>query len=109
MPHNQSRALPAAQLTFTIDEVATLLGISRSTAYECAHRGELPVLRFGRRLVVTRSTLVRLLGDESMTTSNRTSDERERPSRNRWIRVSAEPTGAVAAEGTSPRRRRSTG
>ena len=51
---DHSAQLPPGQLTFTIDQAATLLGISKSTAYDSAHRGELPVLRFGRRLVVTR-------------------------------------------------------
>ena len=40
--------LPPERLTFSIAEAATMLGISKSTAYECAHRGELPVLTFGR-------------------------------------------------------------
>jgi transcriptional regulator of acetoin/glycerol metabolism len=30
------------RLTWTITEAAQLLGISRATAYEAAHRGELP-------------------------------------------------------------------
>ena len=51
---DHSAQLPPGQLTFTIDQAATLLGISKSTAYDSADRGELPVLRFGRRLVVTR-------------------------------------------------------
>ena len=101
--HEQRSVLPSGQLTFTIDEAANLLGISRSTAYECAHRAELPVLRFGRRLVVTRSTLLRLLGSESMAASNGSSDERQRPSRNRWIRVTDQPAGVVGAEGIPPR------
>ena len=29
-----------------------ILGISRSTAYECACTGQLPVVRYGRRIVV---------------------------------------------------------
>ena len=39
---------------FTVDEVAVALGISRSSAYECAKRGEIPTVRFGRRIVVPR-------------------------------------------------------
>jgi excisionase family DNA binding protein len=50
------------RLIYTIDEAAALLRISRSTAYECAHRGELPVLRLGRRVLVTRRALEQLLG-----------------------------------------------
>jgi excisionase family DNA binding protein len=39
-----------------------MLGISRSSAYECVRRGELRALRLGRRLVVPRSALEELLG-----------------------------------------------
>ena len=53
-------------LTFTIDEVATRLGISRTLAYELAQRGALPapVIRLGRRLVVGRVALERALAGE---------------------------------------------
>ena len=30
------------RLTFTVPEAAVLLGISRSSAYECVRRGEIP-------------------------------------------------------------------
>jgi transcriptional regulator of acetoin/glycerol metabolism len=32
-----------SRLTWTVTEAARLLGISRASAYEAAHRGELPV------------------------------------------------------------------
>ena len=44
-------------LTYTVDEVAEILGISRSATYECIARGEIPAKRLGRRVVVVRSTL----------------------------------------------------
>jgi len=47
--------------TLTIPEAARILGISRSTAYELARTGELPVLRLGRRLVIPTRALNRLL------------------------------------------------
>jgi len=53
------------RLTWTVTEAAKLLGISRASAYEAAHRGELPVRVIGRRLLVPRVTLLRLLGDRS--------------------------------------------
>ena len=53
--HNEDR------LTWTITEAAQLLGISRATAYEAAHRGELPVRIIGRRMLVPRVALLRLL------------------------------------------------
>ena len=48
--------------TVTVEEAAQMLGISRSSAYECVRRGELRALRLGRRLVVPRSALEELLG-----------------------------------------------
>ena len=48
----------------TVEDVARLLGISRSAAYEAAQRGEFPVRRVGRRLLVPVPALKRWLGDE---------------------------------------------
>ena len=47
--------------TYTVTEVAELLGISRSSAYQCVRRGEIPSLVLGRRVVVPRSAVERLL------------------------------------------------
>jgi excisionase family DNA binding protein len=57
---------PAAEerLTYTLTEAAARLGISRALAYEAAHRGELPVRRIGRRLLVPRAALARLLDQD---------------------------------------------
>ena len=48
-------------LTYTVTEAAALLGISRTTAYECVRRGEIPSLTLGRRVVISRVALERLL------------------------------------------------
>jgi hypothetical protein len=37
------------------------LGIGRSLAYELARNGQLPVIRLGRRLVVARPALEKML------------------------------------------------
>ncbi len=52
--------------TATLTEVAALLGVGRSTAYELAQAGKLPVpvIRLGRRLVVPRAALDRLLAGD---------------------------------------------
>lgn len=47
--------------TYSVEEVAQMLGISRTTAYECINRGEIPARRFGRRVVVLRDELDALL------------------------------------------------
>jgi excisionase family DNA binding protein len=46
-----------------VTEAAQLLGISRASAYEAAHRGELPVRVIGRRMLVPRVALLRLLSE----------------------------------------------
>ncbi len=44
--------MPDDRLTYTVDEVARMLGISRGLAYEMVNRGELPSIRLGRRLLI---------------------------------------------------------
>jgi len=43
-------------------EVGNLLGLSRSTTYEAARRGEIPTIRFGRRIIVPTAALRRMVG-----------------------------------------------
>jgi excisionase family DNA binding protein len=51
-------------------DVAGLLGIGRSAVYAAAERGEIPTLRFGRRLVVPTAALRQMLGLDSNGGSN---------------------------------------
>ncbi len=53
---------PDKEPTISVERGGQLLGLGRSAAYEAARRGELPVLRFGRRLVVPTAAVLRLLG-----------------------------------------------
>jgi excisionase family DNA binding protein len=46
---------------FTVEEAAQLLGISRSFAYEAVQRGEIPSMRIGKRILVPKAALERLL------------------------------------------------
>lgn len=52
--------------TMTVEEAAARLGISRTLAYELARTGRLPapVFRLGRRIVVSRLALERVLAAE---------------------------------------------
>jgi excisionase family DNA binding protein len=50
------------RLTFTVDEAAYLLNISRGLAYELVARGELESIRLGRRIVIPRMVLEGLTG-----------------------------------------------
>ena len=47
--------------TLSVPEAAQVLGISRSLGYEMARIGKLPTIRFGKRLVVPRRALERML------------------------------------------------
>jgi excisionase family DNA binding protein len=53
--------------TMTVDEAAEVLGISRTSAYECVRRGELRAIRLGRRLVVPRLVVDQLLAGDRPT------------------------------------------
>ena len=47
--------------TLSVEEAADVLGLSRATAYAAANAGELPIVRVGRRMVVPRYALEKLL------------------------------------------------
>jgi|NGEPerStandDraft_6_1074524.scaffolds.fasta_scaffold63398_3 excisionase family DNA binding protein len=53
---------PQERPTVSVEEAGEFLGLGRSSAYEAARRGELPVLRFGRTLRVPTAGLRVLLG-----------------------------------------------
>ena len=60
-PPNWESAL-AERATITVEEAAQVIGIGRTAAYEAVRRGELPVRRLGRRLVVPVPALLVWLG-----------------------------------------------
>ena len=47
--------------TYKVGEAAKLLGIGRNQAYEAVGRGELPTIKIGKRLLVPRAALDRML------------------------------------------------
>ena len=49
------------RLTLTVEEAGTLLGISRAFAYEAVNRGDIPSIRIGRRILVPKVALERML------------------------------------------------
>ncbi len=51
----------ATRRTLTVAETAEVLGIGVSTAREAIREGRIPVLQFGRRLVVPQEALESLL------------------------------------------------
>jgi len=72
MKHNEvmtmSQKLTANQLegrVVTLNEAASILRISRGSAYEAAKRKEIPTIRIGRRLLVPAAALERLLAGDT--------------------------------------------
>ena len=45
----------------SVDQAAIALGIGRGSAYRAVHDGTLPTVRIGRRLLVPRQALERML------------------------------------------------
>jgi excisionase family DNA binding protein len=50
------------RITLTVEEVASLLGLGRTAAYEAARRGQIPSRRVGRRVIVPVPALLEWLG-----------------------------------------------
>lgn len=55
------------KLTYSAPEVAQLLGISRSAAYDLMHREDFPSFAIGRRLLITKDNLLAWLESQSKT------------------------------------------
>jgi excisionase family DNA binding protein len=55
---------PISRRTYTVEEAARLLGIGRNHAYEAAKRGEIPCIKIGKRIVVPKAAIDRMLEGE---------------------------------------------
>jgi excisionase family DNA binding protein len=69
---------PAAgneRLVYSVAEAGALLGISRAFAYELVARGELPVIRLGRRRLVPKAALIAFVGLEAANEAGATDSE----------------------------------
>jgi excisionase family DNA binding protein len=51
--------------TMTVPEVADLLGISRNSAYDAVKAGQIPAVKIGKRLLVPKVALDRMLRGET--------------------------------------------
>ena len=49
------------RLCITVPEAAEMLGISRNFAYQLVREGKLPSIRFGKRILIPRAGLERML------------------------------------------------
>lgn len=50
------------RLTFDVKTAAKLLGVSKNSAYQACLKGEIPHLKIGKRILIPRVQLERLLG-----------------------------------------------
>jgi excisionase family DNA binding protein len=57
-------------LTMTVSEAAAALKIGRGLAYDAVRRGEIPAIRVGKRLLIPRRALERLLEQGQLVTSD---------------------------------------
>ena len=49
------------KLTMTVDEAALALGLSRNSCYQAVETGDIPSIRVGKRILIPRYALERLL------------------------------------------------
>ncbi len=68
--------------TVSIDEAARVLGIGRGLAYAMAKEGKIPVLQLGRRILVPRAALERLLSEGDRGAPYRDTEEVHRETAN---------------------------
>lgn len=52
---------PRERPTLTVEQAGAFLGLGRSAAYAAVGRGEIPTIKFGRRIIVPTAALLRLL------------------------------------------------
>jgi excisionase family DNA binding protein len=52
---------PDQEPTISVERAGEVLGLSRGSSYRAVGRGEIPSLRFGKRLVVPTVQLLKLL------------------------------------------------
>ncbi len=52
------------RLCVTVAEAAEMLGISRNFAYQLVREGKLPSIRFGKRILIPRAALEKMLAKD---------------------------------------------
>lgn len=51
--------------TYTVDETMEKTGLGRNATYQAIARGEIPHVRFGKRILVLAAPLHRMLGEDA--------------------------------------------
>lgn len=63
--------LESKNLTLSVPEAGAILGLGKNASYAAARRGELPTLRFGRKVRVPRAALERMLDIAQFTSASK--------------------------------------
>jgi excisionase family DNA binding protein len=71
MPKSQ----PEPPLTYSVEETSRLLKIGRNQGYEAVRTGEIPSIRIGKRILVPRAALDRLLSQPISKPANNASGD----------------------------------
>ena len=64
---SEEREAQSGRLTLTVEEAGEALGIGRNLAYDAVRSGQIPVVRIGKRLLVPRTALEKLLSQATGT------------------------------------------
>jgi excisionase family DNA binding protein len=57
--------MPEERVTYSVEEAARRLGVGRNAAYEAAKRGDIPSIKIGKRILVPKVALDRMLSGEA--------------------------------------------
>lgn len=61
---------PLAPLTYSLAEASTLLGINRRTLSKAISRGQVPAIRIGGRLLISRAVVAAMVAHKTLVTVN---------------------------------------
>ena len=53
-------------LVFSVSEVSKVLGIGRSNVYNLLHTGQIPCIKYGKRMLIPRFALMKMLEEASV-------------------------------------------
>lgn len=56
--------------TLSVEEAAEVLGISRGSAYQAVRMGEIPCIKIGKRILVPRVALEKMLDEVPLATAS---------------------------------------
>ena len=63
---NHTESTTDNRLTWTVEQAGDLLGISRPSAYAAVNTGDIPSIRVGRRLLVPKAALEKMLAAQQV-------------------------------------------